>query len=219
MTRNVDLAAYLPPFMADFREMDAALTAENPEFKIVWDAAERVLNNEFIATADEYGISRFERLLKIYPAAGDTLEDRRARVQARWFSFLPYTWRMLIEKLILICGDGNFALTKNFLFYKFTLEVYHIDQPSQIAEIEYLLDTMIPCNMTVEQFRIHEDLERKIMWSAVPYLGGSYGVTALPELVRELPAARLCVGSCQCCNITETILPALPVGAKEESHE
>lgn len=55
--------------------------------------------------------------------------------------------------------------------------------------------------------------------SAAPHLGGSYEVTVLPELVRELPAARLRVGTSQCCSITETILPALPVNAKEESHE
>ena len=100
MIRDVDLVSYLPPFIAEFREINSTLTAENPEFKIVWEAADRVLKNEFIATADEYGISRFERILKIYPSTEDTLESRRARVQARWFASLPYTWRMLLEKLI-----------------------------------------------------------------------------------------------------------------------
>lgn len=61
MTRDVNLLAYLPPFMQDFTEIAVTLNAEDPEFVIVWDAADRVLKNQFIETADEYGISRFEK--------------------------------------------------------------------------------------------------------------------------------------------------------------
>lgn len=61
MTREVDLVSYLPPFLAEFKEIAVTLKAENPEFVLVWNAAERVLQNEFIETADEYGISRFEK--------------------------------------------------------------------------------------------------------------------------------------------------------------
>ena len=91
MTREIDLVSYLPPFLAEFKEIAVTLEAENPEFVLVWNAAERVLKNEFIETADEYGISRFEKLLHIFPSTEDTLESRRARVQIRWFSSIPYT--------------------------------------------------------------------------------------------------------------------------------
>lgn len=64
--RIVDLVSYLPHFLAEYKEINAALTAENPEFQITWDAAKRVLYNEFIETADEYGISRFENFLKSF---------------------------------------------------------------------------------------------------------------------------------------------------------
>lgn len=43
MTRDVSLLAYLPPFMQDFTEIAATLNAEDPEFVIVWDSADRVL--------------------------------------------------------------------------------------------------------------------------------------------------------------------------------
>lgn len=138
MIRNVDLVSYLPPFIAEFQEINAALTAENPEFKLVWEAADRVLKNKFIATADEYGISRFERFLKIYPSVEDTLEGRRARVQARWFAFLPYTWRMLIERLISICGEHNFTLSKNFDYYQIGLEV-NLEEYGQVEELDHTL--------------------------------------------------------------------------------
>ena len=100
MIREVDLVSYLPPFIAEYKETNLTLTAENPEFVLVWKAADRTLKNEFIETADEYGISRFEKILHILPSRDDTLESRRSRVQSRWFTSLPYTWRMLIQKII-----------------------------------------------------------------------------------------------------------------------
>ena len=68
MTKEVDLVSYLPPYLAEFKEISVALEAENPEFVIVWNAADRVLYNEFIATADEYGPrSRRREGLSMYP--------------------------------------------------------------------------------------------------------------------------------------------------------
>lgn len=62
MIREVDLVSYLPPFIAEYKETNITLTAENPEFVLVWNATDKTLKNEFIATADEYGISRFEKI-------------------------------------------------------------------------------------------------------------------------------------------------------------
>lgn len=146
--RIVDLVSYLPHFLAEYKETNAALTAENPEFQITWDAAKKVLYNEFIETADEYGISRFEKLLKIFPTKEDTLESRRSRVRVRWFAFLPYTWRVFIEKLIALCSENNFTATKNFDFYQIDLKV-NLELFGQVEELERLIETIIPCNMIV----------------------------------------------------------------------
>lgn len=146
--RIVDLVSYLPHFLAEYKETNAALTAENPEFQITWNAAKRVLYNEFIETADEYGISRFEKLLKIFPTKEDTLESRRSRVRVRWFSFLPYVWRVFIQKLITLCGENNFTATKQFDFYQIDLDV-NLELFGQVEELERLIETMIPCNMIV----------------------------------------------------------------------
>lgn len=150
MTREIDLVSYLPPFLAEFKEIAVALEAENPEFVLVWNAAERVLKNEFIETADEYGISRFEKLLHIFPSTEDTLESRRARVQIRWFSSIPYTWRVFVGRLIAICGENNFTLTKHFIDrYLVELEV-SFELYGQIEELERLIETMFPCNIALE---------------------------------------------------------------------
>lgn len=144
MANDRNLVEYLPPFLAEFKELNVALTAENPEFKTAWDAAERVLKNEFIATADGYGIARFERLLKIFPSAEDTLESRRSRVFSRWFSELPYTERTLVNRLNSLCGEGNFSLR----IEDYTLELLtSLGLFGQLDELEFTLDELLPANM------------------------------------------------------------------------
>lgn len=148
MIRNADLVSYLPPFMQEFKETTAALEAENPEFNIAWDSANRVLQNEFIATADEYGIARFEKILHILPSKEDDLESRRARVQARWFNVIPYTVKALISKLISLSGETNFWVSVS-PDYKLELETY-LGRYGQVEELERIIQTMIPCNMVVK---------------------------------------------------------------------
>lgn len=149
MIRNVDLVGYLPPFMQKYKEPVAALKAEEPEFNVIWKAADRVLYNHFISTADEYGISRYEKMLKIFPSTDDTLESRRSRVQSKWFNMIPYTWKVLLSKLTVLCGDTDFSLTNNFkegytLFVDTDLELY-----GQVEELENIINTMIPENIVV----------------------------------------------------------------------
>lgn len=149
MIREVDLSSYLPPFMQNYKESVAALETENPEFFIVWKATDRVLYNHFIATADEYGISRFEKLLNIYPSSEDTLESRRSRVQSKWFNTIPYTMKVLLQKLVILCGDTSFSLTNNFTEgYTVTIDT-DLELFGQVEELEYIINTMIPSNIVV----------------------------------------------------------------------
>jgi len=149
MIREVDLLSYLPPYLQEFKENRETLKAEDPEFVLVWHGADRVLKNEFIETADEYGISRFESILKITPFAGDTLEFRRQRVFLRWFNKTPYTFRVFVERLAAICGDSNFSVTKDFEErYRIDITV-NLERPGLVDEVDRLIKEMMPCNMVV----------------------------------------------------------------------
>ena len=149
MIREVDLVSYLPPFLQEYKEPVITLQAENPEFAMMWESADRILWNQFIDTADEYGISRFEKILGIYPADTDTLEIRRMRVQNRWFTAIPYTIRALKQKLSdLLGGDHNFSVSADFQStYELYLAVFSLDD-SRVEELKYLLSVMVPANVT-----------------------------------------------------------------------
>lgn len=140
--KKVDLVSYLPPFMADFKEITVTLEAENPEFVLVWVAAEQVLQNEFIETADEYGISRFEKILNILPSKEDTRETRKARILFQWNNHAPYTMKYLKEKLYEVCGD-NYEIELN----DYTLKILtHLSAYGEIENIQTLSEN-IPANI------------------------------------------------------------------------
>ncbi len=148
MIREVDLVSYLPPFLAEFKELSAALEAENPEFILVWDSINKVLKNEFIETADEYGLSRFEKLLNLLPFAEDTKESRRARIRARWFDAIPYTLKSFIARLTALCHDADFTITKKYEQYR--IEIYtNLELFGQIDELQRIIDNVLPCNIVV----------------------------------------------------------------------
>lgn len=150
MIRDVDLASYLPPFMQGYKEPVAALDAENPEFMLVWKAVDHTLYNHFISTADEYGVSRYEKMLGIHPTDEDTLESRRSRVQSRWFTSIPYTMKVLIQKLKILCGDTDFTLKNDFAEgYTLTIET-DLELYGQVEEIERIINSAIPENIVVK---------------------------------------------------------------------
>lgn len=144
--KEIDLLSYLPPFLREYEEIKSALKAENPEFKLIWEQTEKILDNSFIDRADEYGIKRFEKLLGILPEADSNIEVRRSVVKAKWLSKLPYTYRMLLKQLEIICGD-DFSVTKSFETDYYLRVVTHLRDYEKALEVKKLLDEMIPANM------------------------------------------------------------------------
>ena len=67
----------LPPVLQPILELrQIADTAEQPEFDALWQALETLLSNQFVETADESGIARFERVLGITPRAAADLSGQ-----------------------------------------------------------------------------------------------------------------------------------------------
>lgn len=134
MLREVELTGYLPPFLQEFKELKAAFDAENPEFQLAWDATENVLKNEFISTADEYGISLWEQILKILPDTSKTLEERRGGVKLRLMNTGKISCQMIAEIVSNYTGSPTFCIYKN--------GVVKIEVDGEIFDEENLLNTL-----------------------------------------------------------------------------
>lgn len=147
MIKEVDLVSYLPPFMAEFKEIVATLEAENPEFALVWEAADRVLQNEFIETSDEYGISRWERILGAFPKTTDTLESRRFHIISRINETRPFTIPQLKNILQTLCGENNYSVKVS----ECTLIIrIGLTSKNNFNDVEALIQKIAPANMMVD---------------------------------------------------------------------
>lgn len=177
MIREVDLASYLPAFMQKYKEPVTTLEAETPEFNIVWDGVDKILYNHFISTADEYGIARFEKLLGIFPTEDDDLESRRVKVQTRWVNKLPYTVRVLVEKIRILSNGADFKIETDFRQgYRIVIHTM-LELIGQVGELEHIVDKVIPCSIVTDAINhICGDTGGKV------YIGGGIAYTDIIEI-------------------------------------
>lgn len=98
------LLEYLPPVLQNVREFRTITNAEQPEIDAAWVALDTVLNDQFLETASEEGVARWEKELSILPLSSDTLESRKQRIKAAWLCGTAYTYRWLCTWLDTIYG-------------------------------------------------------------------------------------------------------------------
>lgn len=142
------LLDYLPPVLHEVMEMRAINEANESEIAIAWDALALVLANQFLETANAYGVSIWEKELKILSKDTDSLEFRKARIKAKWNQQLPYTLPWLRRWLDGIYGQENHK--ESVEDYAIHLQIDHTgisDASRLMAEILKMLKEVQPSNM------------------------------------------------------------------------
>ena len=150
---NVNLLSYLPDFMQEYREIRRIMESEEPEFKILWNLFKKVFNNQFIQYCDEDGISKFEEMLGLHRYENDTLEIRIFRVLTYWNDQIPYTWRVLVNRMNQLCGIGNYELKPNFNNYELGVTT-KFDGSKKYDELNNMLKTILPANLGFNSINI-----------------------------------------------------------------
>lgn len=149
MARKADVLSYLPPVLQDVYEMQAVSQAENSELSRLWQGAEDAMNDQFVETATENGVSRWEKMLLLSPKGTDTLPERKFRIQSALSGRLPFTVWALREQLDGLCGPGNYALTVDHPNFKVTVLLALAAQENYDTVCD-LLRKMLPANLQVE---------------------------------------------------------------------
>lgn len=144
------LLNYLPPVLRNILEFQAINSANEPEIAIAWDSIALLLANQFLQTADENGVSIWERELDIHPKDTDDLTARKTRIKAMWNLALPYTVQWLKNWLVTVCGSTGHKVTIS----EYTIDIeldYSILPNADIlaAEILKMLLAIRPANMAV----------------------------------------------------------------------
>lgn len=143
------LIDYLPYVVRDYDVFRGITSGEQPEFELVWDAEELAFSNQFIDTATEYGLSRWEAMLKIRPKITDTIESRRITIKAKLNTIVPYSIRALVQKLNAISNGSEFTVT--ILPETYVLKIKtKWDQNGQVDAMKGVLEEMLPVNIAVD---------------------------------------------------------------------
>lgn len=148
--REVKIEEYWPLIVKNTEEFGQIAVAENPEFNKLAGCIYQVLQDSFVRDATEYSVGRWENMLDLTPENGDTLDDRKARILTCLNIKLPYTVRVLRQMLIGLLGEDNFTMNINNDTATLTVAVSLDTTESQIAEVESLLDHVLPRNLVTE---------------------------------------------------------------------
>lgn len=136
-----------PNFLQDILEFRKIAEAEQPEWDKATEAVESLHKEFSIFTVTEVGAARWERILGIQRAPGDTLEQRRSKIQTRYLSQLPYTYRNLLQYLAQISGD--FTVNLDYANYTLYLDILLTGYEQKEALLAVLAD-MLPANILLK---------------------------------------------------------------------
>ena len=175
----MEIKEYWPQFMRELFEFDQLGTALQPEFTQAVQDVRSAPDDFFLYTLSEYGCARWEAILGILPAEGDTLEDRRERILIKYLNHLPYTWRTLLSYLQSIDPQAAAALED----YRLQIDI-ELGGDAQRADLSGTLSQMIPANIL---WILRAVLRQKLTQPTLVY---GAGMTADIVTHRHHPAER-----------------------------
>ena len=156
------LQDYLPPILLKTYEFPLLCDTEQPEIDRLHDAADAVLDAQFLSTAGEYALQRYEKIFGVVPQDTDALDERRFKVLTRINTQLPFSVRRLRQQLETLCGADGYKLELDGDRYTLTVKVALTAKRNQQA-VEELLADIVPANMvctTSLLYNQHADLTR-----------------------------------------------------------
>lgn len=157
MDRGISIIGYLPDVLKEVEEIKALNYVENPILEEEWRLAFQQLENQFVMYADEYGISRYEKMLGIRYNPTEDIETRRLRILTRMKEQVPYTFKVLDNILESLLGEGNYVLERDVALKNIDVFV-ELTVNSQVVIIEEMLERILPANMIYnvsERFNKH----------------------------------------------------------------
>lgn len=146
MYREINLGNYLPPITKETKEFKEIVKTENPEFNLLSGHIEDAFNDQFIMDATEYGVKRWEKILKIYPSVTDTLLNRKYRILVYLNRKIPYTYRVMLNQLVQFFGAENIDIDLKHTIYKLNISIKTFDYELFKTAMDEI-NIMKPCNL------------------------------------------------------------------------
>lgn len=135
-----------PHFERDIFEFKEIARVEDSELTTAEGQFEKVMNNQFVLTADVDGLVMFEKLYGIVPDTTDTIDFRRERILQRIQLQPPYTIRFLKQQLDKIIGAGKYTVTVDPDKYEMTIDSAAQNQ-AYAQEVAIIVGKIKPANI------------------------------------------------------------------------
>ena len=148
LTREIDIAKFLPPVSRDSDDIKEIMRVENIELQKLWEAMSDIFYNQFITTMTEYGLSQWEKIFDVIPKSTDTFQNRRTRILQLITGTRPYTMRSFQAILDNIYGEGNINITIDNDKYEFWLDITD-KMLYKALEIKNYAEAIAPKNLII----------------------------------------------------------------------
>ena len=146
---RLEIIEYLPLFVQEYREIKEIMSTEQKELNTLWEECRKTLVNNFIPTADEMGIEKYESIFGILKYADATLEERKFRILTYINGQLPYTYRALENNLTTLCGPDGFKLELDHDNYYISVKV-ELTAKNNVEAVRELLHRVLPANLVID---------------------------------------------------------------------
>lgn len=188
MSDSRKASSYVPQIYKGFTEMEDLIAVEDNILDEAENEKKNLEDNQYVLTANEYGIEQYEDMLDIIPnPAVETLQFRRDRIINRLSMTPPFTFRFLKKKLDEIIGVGKWKAYIDFSTYTLYVESSANNQ-IWFEEILITMTNLKPANIVfINQPLITQGLvmSEEISYSTMQYnyvLGVSWVLGAKPFL-------------------------------------
>lgn len=147
--REIDILEHWPPILQQIKEFIEIAKVENPYLEWLWNKIEEILDNQFIVSANEEGLARYERMLKLSVPATDTIETRRFRLLTKYQEQNPLTYKVLINLLNSLLGEGKYVLIRDVANKTLTVKI-ELTVKGQFYAVVDMLERIVPQNMVLK---------------------------------------------------------------------
>lgn len=151
--RTISPIKYLPELLQPIQDFQGLNDAYKAELKDLYEACAALFDDQFISTASETILAKWENHLGILPNATDTLDERRFRILAKLNDTPPYTERYLKNRLTELCSDGEFELEIDIPNYTVRVGVT-LNSPANTDTIYAWLRELLPANLLLSVYQV-----------------------------------------------------------------
>ena len=160
--RLINLSDYAVPVTKDAADIQEVYRIESIEAQAIWDLLINIFKEQYIYTADDYGLSQWEKILELQPEPTDSSDIRRFAILAALLGQRPYTMIKLRELLDTLCGEGNYKIIEDFNNYSIKFKI-SLGVKKQRDIVANMLKEIIPMNLIFDVdllYNRHIDLSR-----------------------------------------------------------